>query len=147
LNLERTAVGRIEVFDHTADVGLRVFATDLNDLFETAAEGLLDYVVANRAEVRPAVEESIELTAEGPAELLIDWLNELIFRIETQHRLYSKFAVRVVDDGKTLMATIHGEAIDRARHVLDHEVKAVTRHGVMLVPCAEGWVAELILDI
>ena len=48
-------MGTIEVFDHTADVGLRVRATDLDDLFRTAAEGLFDYVVANRDAVqRPA---------------------------------------------------------------------------------------------
>jgi SHS2 domain-containing protein len=144
---EELSVGRIEVIDHTADVGLRVIATDLNELFETAAEGLLDYVVANRAEVQPNIEEHLELTAESPDELMIEWLNEVIFRSETQHRLYSKFVVRVVNDGKRLLATISGERIDRTRHVLDHEVKAVTRHGVSLEPCAEGWVAELILDI
>ena len=45
-------MGTIEVFDHTADVGLRIRGDDLDDLFRTAAEGLFDYVVANREAVR-----------------------------------------------------------------------------------------------
>ena len=75
------------------------------------------------------------------------WLNELIFRSETQHRLYSQFDVHVADDGLSLEAEIGGESIDRDRHVLDHEVKAVTHHGLSLTREGQGWLAELILDI
>jgi SHS2 domain-containing protein len=42
---------------------------------------------------------------------------------------------------------ISGEPIDTSRHVLDHEVKSVTRHGLVLRSDPDGWVAELILDI
>ena len=41
-------MGHMETFDHTADLGLRIRATDLGDLFQTAAEGLFDVIVANR---------------------------------------------------------------------------------------------------
>src|SRR4051812_30034072 len=123
-------MGTIEVFDHTADVGLRIRASDRDDLFRTAAEGLFDYIVANRAEVRAEVTESVRLEAETDEELLAVWLNELIFRCEPQHIVYGAFEVRVAEDGRSLEARIDGEPIDRGRHVLDHEVKAVTRHGL-----------------
>ena len=89
----------------------------------------------------------VALDAESSTELLAVWLNELIFRCETRHRLYTRFDVRVVDDGLSLEAEIAGEPIDRDRHVLDHEVKAVTRHGLSLERDGQEWVAELILDI
>ena len=41
-------MGTVETFEHTADVGLRVTGSDLDDLFRTAAEGLFDYIVVNR---------------------------------------------------------------------------------------------------
>jgi SHS2 domain-containing protein len=140
-------MGTTETFDHTADVGLRVTGESLDDLFSTAAEGLFDYVVANRDEVRPTEAEAVSLQAESTGELLVSWLNELIFRLETRHRLYSRFAVRVAEDGRSLEATIHGEPIDRDRHRLDHEVKAVTHHGLTVQKLDGGWVAEVILDI
>jgi SHS2 domain-containing protein len=140
-------LGTVETFDHTADVGLRVRAGDLDDLFRSAAEGVFDYVVANRDQVREAERESVSLRAETPADLLVAWLNELIFRCETRHRLYTRFDVRVAEDGRSLDAEIGGEPIDAARHELDHEVKAVTRHGLTLRRDGEEWVAELILDI
>ena len=140
-------MGTIEVFDHTADVGLRVRASTIDDLFRTSAEGLFDYIVANREAVRVERVDALSLRAGSPTDLLADWLAELIFRSETDHRLYTRFDVRVAPDGLSLEAEIGGEPIDRDRHVLDHEVKAVTRHGLSLRREGAGWVAELILDI
>ena len=140
-------MGTIETFDHTADVGLRVRGEDLDDLFRTAAEGLVDYVVANREAVRDEVSAGVELRADSTLDLLFAWLNELIFRVETTHTLFARFDVRVAADGLSLEAEVGGEPIDRARHVLDHEVKAATRHGLALGREGDGWVAEIILDI
>ncbi len=140
-------MGTIETFDHTADVGLRIKAETLDELFRLGAEGMFDYIVANRVDVREITHESISLEAESPADLLVAWLSELIFLCETQHRLYSRFEVNVSLDGRTLRATLAGEPIDRGRHELDHEVKAVTHHGLTLGHGAGGWEAELILDI
>ena len=140
-------MGTAESFDHTADVGLRITAADLDDLFRTAAEALFDYIVVNRSEVRATDIESVELNAESADELLVSWLNELIFRCETTHHLFGRFDVRVAADRLSLVAEIAGEPIDRVRHVLDHEVKAVTHHGLSLVEVGSGWVAEVILDI
>jgi SHS2 domain-containing protein len=140
-------MGQSETFEHTADLGLRVTASDLPDLFRTAATGLFDVIVANRADVRAQDEESVTLAAESTEDLLLSWLNELIFRCETLHRLYQRFDVDVDASGIRLEATIAGEPIDRDRHVLDHEVKAATRHGLVVRPEGGGWLAEVILDI
>jgi SHS2 domain-containing protein len=140
-------MGTIEVFDHTADVGLRIRGDDPADLFRTAAEGLFDYIVANREEVRVDRTEALTLRATSPADLLLAWLNELIFRCETEHVLFTRFEIQLSEDALALEATIGGEAIDRDRHVLDHEVKAVTHHAASLERDGEGWVAEVILDI
>jgi SHS2 domain-containing protein len=140
-------MGHAEPFDHTADLGLRIHAADLNDLFRTAAEALFELVVANRRDVRPQEVLRISVSAESVEELLVDWLNELIFQSETQHRFFGQFDVCVAPSGLSLTAEIRGETIDLDRHVLDHEVKAVTHHGVTLVRSGDGWVAEVILDI
>jgi SHS2 domain-containing protein len=140
-------MGRAETYEHTADLGLRVFADDLNDLFRTAAAGLFDVIVANRDDVMNAQAEPVQLCADSTEDLFVQWLNELIFRCETQHRLYNRFDVVIDKAGRTLEGTIGGEPIDRKRHVLDHEVKAATHHGLCLRRNDGGWIAEVILDI
>jgi SHS2 domain-containing protein len=140
-------MGQVETFDHTADLGLRIVADDLADLFQTAAVGLFDVIVANREDVRSLESEQVSLHGDSPADLLVEWLNELIYRCETRHRLYSSFSVELDAACCRMTATIGGEPIDRSRHILDHEVKAATRHGLSLRKEPRGWVAEVIVDI
>jgi SHS2 domain-containing protein len=137
----------VSFFDHTADVGLRIESASLDGLFRLAAEGLFDAIVANREAVRGETVEPIQLAAPSLPELLATWLSELIFRAETQHTVYGRFDVQVEPEGPSLVARIAGEPIDRARHLLDHEVKAVTRHGLVLERRDGSWHAEVILDI
>src|SRR5262249_28254626 len=120
---------------------------DLVDLFQTAAAGLFGVIVANPESIRTTETEPVALSADSPEELLVLWLNELIYRCETRHRLYVQFDLRIDESGRCLEATIGGEPIDRTRHLLDHEVKAATRHGLTLRREQTGWLAEIILDI
>jgi SHS2 domain-containing protein len=50
-------------------------------------------------------------------------------------------------DDAGLSATARGEPWDPDRHELDHEVKAITYHGLKVEQEAGGWLAELIVDI
>lgn len=140
-------MGSVEVFDHTADLGLRITAESLDDLFRAAAEGLFNVITADRSTIEPRESETVELRADSLESLLVDWLNELIFRVEVRHRFYGRFDAKVAEDGRSLSATIVGEPIDPGRHVLDHEVKAATHHGLFVRRDGDGWLAEVIVDI
>lgn len=136
-----------EVFEHTADVGIRVRAPDLPTLFVDAARGLFSVLVTNLDAVRPVHEERIRV-AGNPAQcddLLFDWLAELLYVFDTQRCLFSSFEVRLNDDG--LEGTARGEPIDRSRHEMDMEVKAITYHGLKVESGADGWLAEVIVDL
>jgi SHS2 domain-containing protein len=134
-----------ETFDHTADVGLRIRADTLNELFAEAGRGLFSLIVPELATVEPRKTIHLEV-AGAPTELLLfDWLSELLYVYETRHLLLADFDVTVSETG--LAATARGEPIDHHRHQLDHEVKAITYHGLKLERAGEGWLAELIVDI
>jgi SHS2 domain-containing protein len=135
-----------ETFAHTADLGLRVRAATLNELFADAARGLMSMLVVNLDAVRPVVEVRVELEGEALDYLLFDWLTELLYRFETEHLLLSAFDV-VISENRNLSATCRGEPMDATRHQMDHEVKAITYHGLRVERTADGWFAELIVDI
>ncbi len=63
-----------EVFEHTADVGIRIRAADLKGLFEEAARGLFAILVANLEAVRPVQETPFRLEGDRQDDLLFDWL-------------------------------------------------------------------------
>jgi SHS2 domain-containing protein len=134
-----------ETFEHTADLGLRASAADLDSLFVEAACGLLSIFVDNPAAVRP--QQEIEIRLEGTAYdyLLFDWLSELIYHFETEHLLLCEFQLTVKKSG--LSAIARGELADPQRHQLAHEVKAITYHQLKVEQTSEGWQAELIVDI
>ena len=117
-----------EVFDHTADLGLRVTAKDLNQLFADAAHGLFSVVVANPEAIEPQQRHEFTIPGDELEYLFFDWLNELLYTYETKHILFAKFDVCV--DHKGLKADAWGEPVDPARHHLEHEVKAITYHGL-----------------
>ena len=136
-----------ETFDHTADIGLRVEASTLEELFVDAARGLTSLLVENSDDVRGTVDESVSLTQRDLDYLLFDWLNELLFRFETRQMLFREFSVSVRVNDTVLEATVRGEPCDRSRHRLAHEVKAITYHGLCVEQTEKGWRAEMILDI
>ncbi len=134
-----------EVFEHTADLGLRVRASDWNELFADAGKGLFSMIVDNLADVRPEQSVSIRIEGQDREYLLFDWLNELLYRFDSEHLVFSQFEVQVNDGG--LHATVRGEPLDPDRHRLDHEVKAITYHRLKVEQTADGWEAEVIVDI
>jgi SHS2 domain-containing protein len=134
-----------ETFEHTADLGLRVRAANLPTLFSDAARGLFSMIVPDSDSVRPVEEASFSIEGTDSELLLFDWLNELLFTFETRRLLLVRFDVRLGDFG--LRATAHGEAFDEERHQLDHEVKAITYHGLKLEKTGGEWLAEVIVDI
>ena len=139
-----------EHFDHTADLGLRVQAATLEELLAEAGRGLLAMIVANPQEVRGSQSRSIEMSAAGPAYLLFDWLSELLYAFESEKLLLSEFQIEL-DESQSplrLRATCRGEPMDTARHTMDHEVKAITYHGLDVRRNDDGtWQAEVIVDI
>lgn len=134
-----------ELFEHTADLGLRVQAADLNTLFAEAAEALFSAIVEDVASVRTSHSITVSLTPDEREFLLFDWLKTLLFQFDAEHMLFRRFEVSVGDHG--LLGTAWGEPLDPERHVLSHEVKAITYHELKVEQTPDGWLAEVIVDI
>lgn len=134
-----------ETFEHTADLGLRARAADLDALFSEMAQCLFSAIVENPESVRPEQSVELRLTGKDREDLIFDWLRELLYRFDVGHMLFSRFEVHVTDEG--LAAVVWGEPLDTERHLLDHEVKAITYHGLKVEQTEDGWLAEAIVDI
>lgn len=134
-----------EFFDHTADLGLRIRAADLNTLFAEAGRALFAALVENVDTVSPLQRFDLTLAGSDREYLLFDWLKELLYRFEVGHLLFCRFEVHVTANG--LQGSAWGETYDGQRHELTHEVKAITYHGLRVEETPDGWVAEVIVDI
>jgi SHS2 domain-containing protein len=134
-----------EIFEHTADLGIRVRAESLDELFTDAALGLFSVMVENFEAVRAVEELTFQVHGEDIEELLHDWLAELLYTFHARRIVLAEFHVRL--DPPELSATAHGEPIDTSRHEIDVEVKAITWCGLKVEHQPDGWMAEVIVDI
>lgn len=134
-----------ETFDHTADLGLRIRAGTLDALFAEAGRALFSVLVEEPEVIKDRVQHEIRINGEEREFLFFDWLNELLYRFETEKWLLKRFEVHLVQGG--LSAVVGGEVYDPDRHVLAHEVKAITYHGLRIEKTEDGWLAEVIVDI
>jgi SHS2 domain-containing protein len=134
-----------EIFEHTADLGIRVCAGSLDELFADAARGLFGVMVANVEGVKLVQEETFQLPGSNREELLHDWLSELLYTFYTRRLVLAEFHVQVGAAG--ISATARGEPLDPRRHEISGEVKAITWHGLKVEQLADGWRAEVIVDV
>jgi len=134
-----------EIFEHTADLGLRIRTPSLETLFAEAAVGLFEIIAGDVGQIRPRVARSFEVAGTDPAWLLLDWTTELLAAFGVEKMLFREFAVTVHATG--LRGTARGEPYDSSIHTLAHEVKAVTQHELDVHRTAAGWEATLIVDI
>ena len=133
-----------------ADVAFVARGDSLPTLFESAARALTE-VMVDRRTLLGRVERTIELTSPTVDRLLYDLLTELIVIKDVDSLLFKDFKVTVLPGKeKSLTCETRGEEIDRARHALRNDVKAVTMHMFGVKKQARrggGWEATVVLDI
>ena len=136
---------RYEQFPHTADIGIRVFGKDLKELFENAAFGMFD-VIADLEGIKASEEENVEVHGAVPEELLIAWLDELLYRFCTKDIIYSKFEIEELSEDR-IKAKVSGRPIAANRNRLKTEIKAVTYSGLKIKKTSSGCEVEIIFDV
>lgn len=136
---------RYEQFPHTADVGVRVFGKDLKALFENAAFAMFD-VIADLEGLRGNIEQDVRLDAACPEELLVAWLDELLYRFYTKKIIFYRFEVSLLS-GTRLEAKAYGRPVGANRNRLKTEIKAATYADLEIKKTPEGMQVEVIFDI
>lgn len=134
-----------EYFEHTADLGIRVAGRDLPDLFEESARALFQTIVADLKTIEKLEEVVVALPKDDYDYLLFDWLKALLYHFDVDGLVFGDFRVTIDDNG--LRGVAWGEPTDRKKHDLEHEVKAITYHGLFVEQTDSGWNAEIIVDI
>ena len=145
------AMGTFSVFDHTADIGLEVRGDDLADLLETAARAAFDQMledlpgnVETTEEVHAAPAEDL---ADDAGELLVVWLQELLYRFDTAALVPLEIAIAACGP-REVRARVGFGRFDANRHRTRTGIKAVTYHGLDVHQEADGsWSARFILDV
>lgn len=136
---------KFEEFDHTADVGLRVYGASLEGLLANAAEGMFS-LIGRAAFAGEEIEtRSIEIEFTDLEECLHRWLRALLLEFSLSGFFPTSYALRCAS--QRLAASLQGGRFDPARHELFTEIKGVTQHALRVRRVDGGFAAEVIFDV
>jgi SHS2 domain-containing protein len=137
--------GSFALLEHTADVGVVATGGSLGEALAWLAKGMFS-VIVDLDTVTPGETREVEVASGDREALVVDWLNELLYRYEAEGFLPREFSVAVDETGQSLTARCRGEPIDPEKHQLFTSVKAATYHGLELSH-DNGWRIQVILDV
>ena len=140
--------------EHQADIGLAIFARSLENFFEFAAEGMFS-IICDIAGIEQRLKKVVRIN-EGhgmaPCDLLVLWLEKLLYIHETGSMLFSGFKIKKLEiksGSVRLEALALGERIDFKKHTLHTSVKAPTYHKLEVSRDTESglWSGQIIFDV
>ncbi len=147
-----------KLVEHTGDLAFVAYGKDVRELFQNAAFALFD-VYADLSKVEESIERQINISiqaeagTEEPAEisidyeqLLVQWLNHLLYLNEVEDLLFKRFNV-VEIKATGLSATACGEKFDPERHAILTPLKAATYHRIEVVQGPDRWRARVVVDL
>jgi SHS2 domain-containing protein len=133
------------VFDHTADLGVEVTAATVEELYAGAAFALFD-LLTDLSAVRAGIAREIIVTGEDPADLLVNFLREVLYMWNGRGFLIKTCLIREATQQR-VKAILRGETFDSDRHRIKQEIKAVTYHQASVCETDEGWAAKVVFDV
>lgn len=134
------------VLEHTADIGFEARGQTRPEVFRNAGRALVSIVV-DLESVKAEDSVVIETKAAGPADLLVNWLSEILYLQDAEGWLFHDFEIESLADN-SIRGSGRGERYDPGRHRIKLLVKAVTYHQLVLEKLPEGdWRAQIYVDI
>lgn len=136
---------RYELIDHTADIGIKVYGRDLKELFGNAAFAMFD-IMADLEGLKSSVTVEISKEAPNREELLVSWLDELLYNFYTKGLIFSEFNISELDDTH-IVGKVIGRHVGENRSRLKAEIKAATYHDLKVEKTGDNWQTQLIFDV
>ncbi|MDR1404714.1 MAG: archease [Candidatus Methanoplasma sp.] len=122
---------RYDLIDHTADLMVKSYGRTLEECFGNAGYALFDQTV-DLSGVEPRDMFRIEVSGDCPEDRLYSFLSELLFLEDGEGIVLCE--IEVIFDGDRVVCTGKGEILNRDRHRIKSEIKAVTFHMMSVDP-------------
>ena len=116
---------RYILVDHTADMMVKAFGNTLEECFANTAYALFDQTV-DLSGIGTSESRDIRVSGIDDEDRLYSFLSEMLFIEDCDNLILKEFEVSF--DGNDVVCHACGETLDRSRHRVRSEVKAVTYH-------------------
>ncbi len=129
---------KYQFLPHTADIKIRVYGTNLEEIIGNSLVALKDFLEPKTTKQK--IEKEIEIEGNG-VDLLINFLSEVLAQIYIEKTAFAKF------NGKITENQIKGKVVGCKFQSLTKDIKAITYHQAKLEKKNNKFVFEFIIDI
>jgi len=138
---------KYENLEHTADLKIRAYGQTLEEVFSNMALGMFENIIEPEAILNDQpVEIEIKVKNNELLELLVDFLNQLIYLSDINNVIYNQYDLVIFEKDKYWIA----EGVARGYEIkgFSKEIKAATYNELKLEEDQAGnWVAEVVFDV
>jgi len=135
------------IYDITADAGVRVWASSLEELICNVVKATISEMV-ELSKVEPKKEETLEVESVGFPYLLADIVNKLLYLFDVKKFVPVECKVlELKPTGEYAKLLLKGETYNREKHGQKLLIKAATYHRLKMEKKNGTYEAEIIFDI
>jgi len=131
---------RYEEISHTADLALRVRGENFHDLLRHAAQGMYHLMGAGIGN-NTSIDEAFTISHGSHEEILVDFLNELLFLCEAHGKVLTAFQFSEGANGLQVRAV--GHTLDG----IVRPIKAVTFHNLVVNQSGKDYETVITFDV
>lgn len=130
--------GGWEYLDHTADVQVHSWGSDIREAFGSAIVGMFAYMV-DIEEISDDLEMDIVADGHDMYSMLFNIMDECLYVFHTESFVMKHVVFTAFDtDNYRVSATARGGKFDATRHSQGTEIKAITYSNMQIVPDNKG---------
>ena len=138
---------KFEFLEHTADAKFLAYGKTLEEAFANAAIATFE-VMTETKRIRPRIEKQIKVSAKKKETLLYEFIEQLLYFIDTEAFLLNKVKTLAITKAKdiwTLRATVVGD--NAAQYDVKTQIKAVTYNDMFIKEDKNKVTIQVVLDI
>ena len=135
---------KFEYFDVTADIGVKVWGINIDEIFENTAIAVTSLMI-NPLKIEKNIVKEFFIEGNDLSSLLINWITELLIIRDSEGILFSSFEVKISSDEKSLNAKTYGDYFMGIN--LEMDIKAITYSLFKLEKLDGNYYLQFVLDI
>lgn len=137
---------KYEFLDHTADAEFRAYGKNLEDAFVNAAEAMYKILLKDVV-IKPAEKKLIVIESKTKESLLFDFLDELLFLMDTETIVLSKIeGLKIVKDNNYKL-TCDAFFDNAPKYDIGGNIKSVTYHELKIIEEENKVSLQVVVDI
>jgi len=133
-----------EIFDHTADIGIKITGISLTEVFWKAIHAAAD-LLSGGIEIEPIIEKGFSVEEENIETAFVSVLEEVIYFFEKELFLPSQCSVNIEKDMYEI--NLKGNIVSEEDVKNGTEIKAVTYHQLKIEKVDDKYQATVIFDV